>query len=359
MQKKNREEIPPETAALVLFLSDRTCCVCRVRGKPIQIHHIDENPGNNEQSNLAVLCLDCHRETQIHGGFDRKLEAQQILLFRDDWQRLVSQKLSDLYASAPNAAPLQKHQLANLIDRTGEYLLHAEEPIIIWRMPRGILILSKLLPNLYSNSVADYCSYNGAWRGSTHYHVSYHDFWWKELGGIELQYRKLQIERGDWEYAVKPLKLMSEILHKRLIVQPDGTLKGNGAEQFDDPELMKVFINKDVPFPHIPERYFRLSISGPLRDLAGEVNDLCEGFSIEKMNDEELEDTKRELKGFRRAARIEAHKVLAKDDPAMLNLLEVIEGFDHNADFQHYQIWSKELRAVLYDAVHQVHETRQ
>jgi 5-methylcytosine-specific restriction endonuclease McrA len=73
MQKKNREEIPAETAALVLFLSDRTCCLCRIRGKPIQIHHIDENPSNNEQSNLAVVCFDCHRETQIRGGLTESL----------------------------------------------------------------------------------------------------------------------------------------------------------------------------------------------------------------------------------------------------------------------------------------------
>jgi hypothetical protein len=71
--KKCRTEIPSEIAAQVLFESDRTCCVCRVPGRPIQIHHIDDDPSNSPADNLAVLCFDCHRDTQIRGGFDRKL----------------------------------------------------------------------------------------------------------------------------------------------------------------------------------------------------------------------------------------------------------------------------------------------
>ena len=82
--------IPKETAALALFLSDRTCCVCRVKGKPIQIHHLDEDNSNNRIENLAVLCLDCHNDTQIQGGFHRKLDLEQIVLYRDDWHLIVS-----------------------------------------------------------------------------------------------------------------------------------------------------------------------------------------------------------------------------------------------------------------------------
>lgn len=86
---KNRTEIPAEMAAQVLFDSDRTCCVCRKR-KPIQLHHIDDDPANHAHENLAVLCFDCHRETQIRGGFDRKLDAHQIRLYRADWLATVA-----------------------------------------------------------------------------------------------------------------------------------------------------------------------------------------------------------------------------------------------------------------------------
>ena len=77
--------IPAEIAAHALFQSDRTCCVCRQRSKPVQIHHVDGNHDHHDLENLAVLCLECHMETQLQGGFFRKLDAIQVTLYRDEW----------------------------------------------------------------------------------------------------------------------------------------------------------------------------------------------------------------------------------------------------------------------------------
>ena len=87
--KKKRFPVPSDVAGDVLFASDRTCCVCGIPGRPTQIHHIDENPSNNVKSNLCVLCLLCHDETQIKGGFGRKLDARLIAKYRDDWNERV------------------------------------------------------------------------------------------------------------------------------------------------------------------------------------------------------------------------------------------------------------------------------
>lgn len=92
MVKKKRTGVPQQISAEILFKSNRTCCVCRDSRKPVQIHHIDGNPDNHELKNLATLCLECHNETLVSGGFDRKLDSDQIVLFRDDWQRLVAQQ---------------------------------------------------------------------------------------------------------------------------------------------------------------------------------------------------------------------------------------------------------------------------
>ena len=86
--KKKRTEIPLEMAAEVLFRLDRRCCVCHKTG--VQIHHIDNNPANHVFENLAALCLDCHNETLIEKGFHRKLDARQIILYRDSWLAQVS-----------------------------------------------------------------------------------------------------------------------------------------------------------------------------------------------------------------------------------------------------------------------------
>ena len=90
---KDRILIPPDTAAVVLFGSDHTCCVCRDRGRSVQIHHIDENPSNNDVQNLSVLCLLCHDDTQIKGGFGRKLDSKLVIQYRNDWiQRVINSR---------------------------------------------------------------------------------------------------------------------------------------------------------------------------------------------------------------------------------------------------------------------------
>lgn len=92
MAKKIRIPIPNDLAAEILFLSDRTCCVCTTRGKQVQIHHIDENPANNTIDNLSVLCFDCHDQTMTKGGFGRKLDANQIIKYRIDWHDRVKSR---------------------------------------------------------------------------------------------------------------------------------------------------------------------------------------------------------------------------------------------------------------------------
>lgn len=99
--RKKRVEVPGPLRAQVLFASDRTCCKCRDKHKGVQIHHIDENPANNVFENLAVLCLECHNETQIRGGFHQKLDAEQIILYRDNWLAQVSKQRASSFERLP------------------------------------------------------------------------------------------------------------------------------------------------------------------------------------------------------------------------------------------------------------------
>jgi len=110
--KRRASIIPPDVAAKIQFLSNRTCCVCRREGKPVQIHHIDSNPSNNNIENLAVLCLECHMQTQISGGFYRKLDANQVKLYRDDWLNIVASRRARKKLAWPTLAePLKPAQM--------------------------------------------------------------------------------------------------------------------------------------------------------------------------------------------------------------------------------------------------------
>lgn len=99
-KKTPRVRVDDEVAAHVMFLSDRICCVCNVPGKRGQIHHIDGDRGNGLEANLAFLCLECHDETQITGGFGRKLDAAQVIKFRDSWYERVRRRRAEADAIA-------------------------------------------------------------------------------------------------------------------------------------------------------------------------------------------------------------------------------------------------------------------
>jgi hypothetical protein len=89
---KERTQIPQDVAAEVLFRQHHTCCVCNEPGKPVQIHHIDDDPSNHAIENLAVLCLGDHDRTQVTGGFARKLTAVEVVRYRDEWVKRVKSR---------------------------------------------------------------------------------------------------------------------------------------------------------------------------------------------------------------------------------------------------------------------------
>jgi len=92
MTRKMRITLSRELSSDILFKSDRTCCVCQIRGKRVQIHHIDEEPSNDDPENLSVLCFDCHDETQIRGGFGKHLKSSVVRQYKDDWILRVNKR---------------------------------------------------------------------------------------------------------------------------------------------------------------------------------------------------------------------------------------------------------------------------
>lgn len=112
--KKKRVVVPADPAAEILFAADHTCCICNTPGLPVQIHHIDDGPSNNDPSNLAVLCEHDHNRTMLSGGFGCHLRAPEVRMYRDDWNKrvlarraradeLAAETMSRAHAVAPPA----------------------------------------------------------------------------------------------------------------------------------------------------------------------------------------------------------------------------------------------------------------
>ena len=84
MTKVSRVPIPQKVQDAVLVANRHSCCVCQKQ--KVQLHHIDENPSNNHESNLAALCLEHHDMASMQIGLTKKLQASQIKRYKDRWE---------------------------------------------------------------------------------------------------------------------------------------------------------------------------------------------------------------------------------------------------------------------------------
>lgn len=75
---KTRLHIPKVTRDGVLAEFNHRCAICGA-DKP-QVHHIDENPSNNDPTNLIPLCPNCHLVDQHNPT--RLIEPEKLRLFR-------------------------------------------------------------------------------------------------------------------------------------------------------------------------------------------------------------------------------------------------------------------------------------
>lgn len=154
--------------------------------------------------------------------------------------------------------------------------LKVDEPVVIWRMPRGFILLDRLMKknDISWATIASYYDYHGREGNGTHYHESYR--WLDEADALEGQCLKLHIPRGDWMSAKGSLNLMIDIREGRASISKKGVLKGSFSEQMLSNEHATVFSPGNIPLPMIPSEFRPLSVSGPIRDLADEANDLLD-----------------------------------------------------------------------------------
>lgn len=89
MAKRRRPPIPRAILDEVLFRADHTCCICRAKGKDVQVHHIDGNNSNNNPGNLAVVCLDCHSKVTGARGLGRSYRQGEVRKYKRAWEQLV------------------------------------------------------------------------------------------------------------------------------------------------------------------------------------------------------------------------------------------------------------------------------
>ena len=90
-----RKKIKVATETHVLTSCRRRCCVCYglnrdASEKQGQIAHLDRNPENNHNDNLAFLCFDHHDQYDSRTSQSKNLTASEVKHYREELFRHVS-----------------------------------------------------------------------------------------------------------------------------------------------------------------------------------------------------------------------------------------------------------------------------
>jgi hypothetical protein len=224
-----------------------------------------------------------------------------------------------------------------------------DEPLVIWRLPRGFILTDSLLKTSYASwaTKAYYFDYGGREIHGTHYHESYK--WLDNIKVFHSQFAKLSIQRGDWMFAKTSLYFMVDVRENRCSVSREGIVSGSFSETTLREHHATIFTKGDIPLPTMPLEYRPLSISGPLRDLAAEADDLL--YERGPSKQEKLgEDFAESVGRIRREVRIEIHRKLEQTHPACKNLEEIIVGYQPTNEAERLR-WLSEFTAATWEAV--------
>jgi hypothetical protein len=223
------------------------------------------------------------------------------------------------------------------------------EPVVIWRLPRGFILLDNLLKESHVSwaTRATYFDYHGRDVHGTHYHESYN--WRDKYKAFEGQFAKLQIPRGDWMFARHSLYFMVDVREGRCTVSKEGLITGSFSENTLGSGHATVFLPGDIPLPVMPSEYRPLSVSGPLRDLASEAEDVLHDERNSPKKNKFGEDFAESVGRIRREVRIEIHRKLAENHPACKNLQEVIVRYQPTDDDERAK-WLCEFTAATWEA---------
>ena len=63
----------------------KDCRVTKSGRDVLQVHHIDENPGNNAEENLIPLCAECHLRIEREARLHTASAESQLELFRESY----------------------------------------------------------------------------------------------------------------------------------------------------------------------------------------------------------------------------------------------------------------------------------
>lgn len=124
---KKRVSVPSSVKGAVLREFNHRCAICGA-DRP-QIHHIDENPGNNDPGNLLPICPNCHLTDQHNPTVPTNPE--KLALFRQYKDpAILSPQFEPLFARLTFLARITDRthveELGKKVDELLAFVIHLE-----------------------------------------------------------------------------------------------------------------------------------------------------------------------------------------------------------------------------------------
>ncbi len=95
----SRKSIPNIQKKRLFDMNGNSCCVCKAVDIGLHLHHIDGNHSNNEDSNIAVLCVkehdQHHRPLKYSDSNHKELTSQVIRQYKDSWESFINETKQD------------------------------------------------------------------------------------------------------------------------------------------------------------------------------------------------------------------------------------------------------------------------
>ena len=89
---KIRKKLTDKERLEIIEKCSNSCCICQTPF--IQVHHIDENPSNNDPDNLVPLCPNCHNIAHGKGHLTMDLNEDRLKKLRDMWYKYCEERKS-------------------------------------------------------------------------------------------------------------------------------------------------------------------------------------------------------------------------------------------------------------------------
>ncbi len=114
--KKSRVSVPEDTRLDLIGRCNNRCCLCQTPF--VVIHHIDEDPSNNDIGNLAPLCPNCHSQAHSTSQLTVNLTPSRIIALRDKWYDYCEQRRQTLHVG-PTRSPNAILKVKNFVRSVG------------------------------------------------------------------------------------------------------------------------------------------------------------------------------------------------------------------------------------------------